>query len=165
MPVEPEDLRVAMRRWATGVTIVTAAHDGAASGMTVSSFTSVSLEPPQVLVTIERGTRTHDAISQSGAFAVSMLNEDQQAWSSRFGGQADGDGDRFTGVATTTRATGSPILDAAMAFLDCKVVVAHEVATHTIFVGLVEASGVSDDAHRPLVYYSQGYRHLADDHP
>jgi flavin reductase (DIM6/NTAB) family NADH-FMN oxidoreductase RutF len=154
-----------MRRWATGVTIVTAAHDGAIVGMTVSSFTSVSLEPPQVLVTIEHGTRTHAAITQSDAFAVSVLDEGQQAWSARFGGQLDDDGDRFAGVATFTRATGSPILNAAMAFLDCRVVAAHEAATHTIFVGLVEASGVSDGARRPLVYYNQGYRYLADDHP
>lgn len=165
MPVEPEDLRVAMRRWATGVTIVAATHDGTTSGMTVSSFTSVSLEPPQVLVCIEQGTRTHAAISQSGAFAVSLLNGDQAALSSRFGGQVNETESRFAGVPTYAQSTGSPILEGAIAFLDCRVVAAHEAETHTIFVGLVEASGVSDDARPPLIYYSQGYRHLADEHP
>ena len=163
MPIEPEDLRLTMRRWATGVSVVTAAHNGSVWGMAVTSFTSVSLTPPQILVCIEQRTRTHQAISQSGAFGVSVLNENQREWSARFGGQVDEADDRFEGIATRTLATGAPILEGAIAYLDCKVVDAYEVGTHTIFIGLVESSGVSDEGCRPLLYYSRGYRRLADD--
>ena len=163
MPVKPDDLRVALRHWATGVTVVTAEADGTPQGMTVSAFASVSLEPPQILVCVEQGTRTHDAISQSGAFAVSMLNEDQREYSERFAGQRGEEADRFAGVATHTASTGAPVLDGANAYLDCRVGGAHDTGTHTIFVGLVEASGVSEKAHRPLLYYGQGYRQLVDD--
>jgi len=163
MPVKPDDLRAALRHWATGVSVVTAEANGTPQGMTVSAFASVSLEPPQVLVCIEQGTRTHDAISQSGAFAVSILNENQQEHSERFAGQRGDEADRFTGVATHTASTGAPVLDEANAYLDCRVDSAHDTGTHTIFVGLVEASGVSESAHRPLLYYSRGYRQLVDD--
>jgi flavin reductase (DIM6/NTAB) family NADH-FMN oxidoreductase RutF len=163
MPVQPDDLRVVMRRWATGVTVVAAAGDDALFGMAVTSFTSVTLMPPQVLVCIEESARTHLAIVQSGAFGISVLSESQQEWSKRFGGQLDEDGDRFVDIPTRTLVTGSPILDGAIAYLDCKVVSDHPTSTHTIFIGLVEASGVGENAGRPLLYYSQGYRQLEGD--
>lgn len=165
MPIAPDDLRVAMRYWATGVTIVTAADDESLCGMTVTSFTSVSLEPPLVLVSIERGTHTYAGITQSGAFAVSVLAHDQKEWSMRFGGQAQevGEADRFLGIPTQALVTGSPILIGASAYLDCQVTAAYEVGTHTIFIGEVVASGVDEGESRPLLYYRQNYRFLADE--
>ena len=84
MTVSPDELRYAMRRWTTGVTVVTAQHDGIRHGMTVSTFTSLSLEPPFVMVSLERSTRTHDLVVQAGAFGVTILADNQQPISDSF---------------------------------------------------------------------------------
>ena len=83
MTVESDLLRQAMRFWATGVTIVTAAHAGIQHGMTVSSFTSISITPPQVLVSVAHNTRTHDLIKHSQHFGVTILDESQMEISDR----------------------------------------------------------------------------------
>ena len=85
MTVSPEELRSVLRQWASGVTVVTAGLDGALHGMTVSSFSSVSLEPPFISVNIERRTRTFSLMWEAGAFAVSILTSDQQAMAQHFG--------------------------------------------------------------------------------
>ena len=86
-PVDAESLRHAMRQWATGVAIVTSAHNGMAHGMTVTSFTSVSLTPPQVLISLALETRTHGLVRASRIFAVSLLGAGQEAISDRFAGR------------------------------------------------------------------------------
>lgn len=160
MPVDSETLRVAMRGWASGVTIVTARAGGEAHGMTVSSFTSVSLEPPLVLVCIEQPTLTHRLIQASGAFAVSVLEQDQREWSDRFGGRDTEHTDRFEGVPTFTALTGAPILANHVAYFDCVVSEAHRAGTHTIFVGNVLAAKLAN-GRSPLVYWRQGYHKIS----
>lgn len=157
MPVEPEDLRATMRKWGATVAIVGSAHDGVLSGMTVTAFAPVTLEPPQILVSIEHGTPTHDAISAAKVFAVSMLAEEQGGVSARFADPSTEEADRFDGIATHTAVSGAPILDEALAFLDCKVVHAYDAGTHTVFVGLVEDCGVQKGSSHPLLYYDRGY--------
>lgn len=159
--INPDTLRDALRFWATGVAIVAAAHEGQRHGMTANSFTSLSLDPPLVLVSLEKRTCTHELVSRSGAYAVSVLPQDLEALSSRFAGRQSEDSDRFAGVETSTRRTGSPILKDALAFFDCRVESAHDAGTHTIFVGQVLVAGLAE-SQPPLLYFNRGYRRLAE---
>ena len=98
MTLDPEQLRHAMRAWTTGVAVVTATHNGHRYGMTVNSFTSISLEPPLVSVTLKHLTHTHDLVEKSGEFAVTILASDQKDLSDRFAGKISDITDRFEGV-------------------------------------------------------------------
>lgn len=161
MPVDPDDLRVAMRRWATGVTVVSAAAGEVRYGMTVSSFTSVSLEPPLVLVSLDIESVTHHLIEQMGYFGVSILSMEQQEISDRFAGRIQLEGDRFTGLETYTLVTGSPLLADTLAAFDCQVVASYKTGTRTVFIGEVLAVHNGDDS-TPLLYFNQNYRSLKE---
>jgi flavin reductase (DIM6/NTAB) family NADH-FMN oxidoreductase RutF len=149
-----------MRQWATGVTIVTSTYQGVNHGMTVSSFTSVSLEPPLVLVCLEHMARTHDLVQRSGIFGVTILAGHQEEISNRFAGRETENLDRFENLPTFTLATGAPFLQEGLATFDCRVVAAYEAGTHTIFIGDVVASQVGIGDLQPLVYYNRSYYQL-----
>lgn len=158
---DPNALRDALRFWTTGVTIVAARHDGLAHGMTVNSFTSLSLDPPLVSVSLEKVTRTYQLVKGAKAFSVTMLSETQQALSDRFAGRESEQTDRFLGLETFSLETGSPILTRGMAFFDCRVTASHDAGTHTVFIGEVMACGqLSENGKPPLVYFNRGYRKL-----
>lgn len=159
MSVASEPLRQAMRYWTTGVTIVTAAHDGIKHGMTVSSFTSVSLTPAQVLISLAQNTRTHDLIMRSHHFGISILGTNQMELSDRFAGRVPDEMDRLTGVETITLTSGTPLLKQALAQLDCQVVTTLGSGTHTIFIGEV-LSAQSGQSGEPLVYFNRGYQRI-----
>ncbi|HRE49317.1 MAG TPA: flavin reductase family protein [Aggregatilineales bacterium] len=159
MPVESQVLRAAMRQWATGVTVVTTYHQGALAGMTVSSFTSVALEPPTVLVCLNKDTYAHALVRQSGVYAISMLGQGQEALSNRFAGIDKTITDRFAGIAYTTAETGSPLLAGAIAWFDCAVVNSIETGTHTIFIAEVIAAHSEPDL-APLLYHNRTYKRL-----
>jgi flavin reductase (DIM6/NTAB) family NADH-FMN oxidoreductase RutF len=159
MSVDREVLRVAMRGWASGVTIVTARHGEEVHGMTVSSFTSVSLDPPQVLICAERASRTHSLIHGSSAFAVTVLSAEHDEWADRFGGRDTNHPARFEGINTFAAVTGAPILADYMSYFDCVVAEAYPAGTHTIFVGEVVAAGLAEQG-EPLVYWRRGYYRL-----
>ena len=162
MTVSPDELRYAMRRWTTGVTIVTAQHDGIRHGMTVSTFTSLSLEPPYVMVSLERSTRTHDLVIQSGAFGVTILADNQQPISDSFANSKTELGFRFEGVETFSLMTGAPFIRGGLAFFDCRTIHALDAGTHSVFVG--EVVSVKEGGHEPpLVYFYQRYRGLAQE--
>jgi flavin reductase (DIM6/NTAB) family NADH-FMN oxidoreductase RutF len=166
MSYDPDKLRQTMRMWATGVTIVSTQADSRRLGMTVSSFTSVTLEPPLILVCIQKHLPTAQAILESQAFAVSMLGQEHEGLSNRFAGftpLAEGE-DRFDGVAVQIAQTGAPILQEAMGWLDCRLHSVLDGSTHHIFMGqVVEASGYPAEGQieAPLLYYNRGYRTLA----
>jgi len=155
-----EDLRALMRNWATGVTLVTARDGQGPHGMTVSSFTSVSLEPPWILVSLERGTRTHGMVEAAGVFGVSILDEDQRDLAERFAGRIGDSDDRFAGVEYDLTPTGVPIPRPTLAWFECRVVQAVPAGTHTLFVGEVLSGRQMREA-RPLVYYQRDYRRLS----
>lgn len=159
--IDSEQLRLAMRQWATGVTIVTSADNGLRHGMTVSSFTSVSLVPPMILVSIERIVRTHQMVSQSGIFGVSILAEGHKKISDRFAGREFEKEDRFKGIETFTLDTGAPLLLDGLANFDCKVVGQHKAGSHSLFIGLVVAVRLGKPG-KPLIYYDRQYRQLKD---
>ena len=159
MTLDPEVLRHAMRQWATGVTVVTTQLGGQRHGMTVNAFTSVSLEPPLVLVSLERTTRTHALVERSGVFGVTILAGDQLEVSERFAGRVSDLSDRFAGLETDRLSSGVPFIRGGLAYLDCRVVERHEVGTHTLFIGEVTAAQ-SDGEGGPLLYLNREYREL-----
>ena len=162
LDVDPHDLRLAMRRWATGVTIVTSKMNEIKHGMTVSSFTSVSLDPPTVLISLEKTTRTHDLVQGSGLFGVTILGSGQAEISDRFAGRQTEYEDRFLGLDTFTLESGVPLLADGLASFDCRVVLAYEVGSHTIFIGDVLASQIKMNENKPLIYFNRDYRNLCE---
>src|SRR5579862_2503239 len=124
-----------MSRWASGVTIVTCRGELGPHGMTASSFTGVSLDPPLVLVCVERSTHTHRMIEQERAFGVHVLREDMQALSSRCAGFEGEERHWLADHPTRVEVTGAPILEEALAWMDCSLWRAYEGGDHTIYVG------------------------------
>jgi flavin reductase (DIM6/NTAB) family NADH-FMN oxidoreductase RutF len=162
MTPNPEEFRRAMRQWATGVTVVSVAYQGIFHGMTVNSFTSLSLHPPLVLVSLERGTRTYGMLEQAGFFGVTILAQDQWEISERFAGRHTEHQDRFENLETFTLVSGAPLLTGGLAHFDCRVISRYQAGTHTIFIGDVLATqAVGED--RPLIYYNQAYRGICDE--
>ena len=159
--IDPEILRLAMRQWATGVTIVTSLYQGEMHGMTVSSFTSISLIPPLILVSLELNSRTYELVRQSGVFAVTILADYQEEISDRFAGRETERLNRFEGLETFTLATGAPLLANGLACFDCLVVSEYEAGDHMIFIGDVIAAQTGQE-HPPLIYYDRDYRELCD---
>jgi len=159
MPVEADVLRQAMRFWVTGVTVVTAAHQGVQHGMTVSSFTSLSLIPPQVLVSLAQNTRTHDLVTRSRSFGISILSASQLDISDRFAGRVADELDRLAGLETFVLTSGAPMLTGGLAHLDCHVVTTLGSGTHTIFIGEVLAATNAGEG-EPLIYFNRGYKKL-----
>jgi flavin reductase (DIM6/NTAB) family NADH-FMN oxidoreductase RutF len=157
VPVTREAFRSALREWTSGVTIVTSKSGGKVHGMTVSAFASVSLDPPLVLVCADKTSNTHGVIAQSGVFAAHVLAADQARLSNRFASKVDEER-RFEGLDFSTGATGAPILEGAVAVLDCRVTAAHDAGDHVIYVGRVEEIRVGDG--EPLVYHRGAYRQL-----
>lgn len=164
MPVAPRTtidakaFRRALGQFATGVTVVaTLDPEGQPRGLTVSSFCSVSLDPPLVLVCVDNRSETHAGFLASRLFGVSVLAEDQQEVSRRF---ASLDGDR-NAFAFARGPHGAPLVPDALARIECALHATHEGGDHRIYVGQV----VSLEARpgRPLVYHASGYRRLADE--
>ena len=155
--VAPGDFRAVLGRFATGVTVVTTrSPEGDPVGLTVNSFTSVSLEPPLILFCLDLEAGSLPAFEAASSFAVNILGAGQEAVSNRF---ADPLAARFTDSEVTGFSTGAPILSEALAALDCTVHARHEGGDHVILVGKVEHLAVLDDAD-PLVYWRGTYRKL-----
>ncbi len=159
------DVRATMRLWTCGVTIVTTASEDQRAGMTASSFTSISLDPPLVLVCLQKTTLTCQLIEQTGLYAVSLLGAGQDWLSDRFAGIAGlpGGADRFDGIETFTHTTGAPVLRAAVGWLDCRVREVHDGSTHLIFIGAVVATGRKPHPVDVLVYHNRVYWRLTPD--
>lgn len=156
MTLDPEQLRHAMRAWTTGVAVVTAEHDGQRYGMTVNSFTSISLEPPLVSVALKNLTRTYDLVTKSNQFSVTILSSNQKELSDRFAGRFPNIQDRFDGVETETLSIPAPLLKGGTAFFNCRVRDAFLVGDNTLFVAeviAVRGEGEGD----PLVYHNREY--------
>lgn len=164
-PIGPEAFRDALRCFASGVTIVTIRSPvepvAEVHGLTVSAFASLSPSPPLVAVMIDHRHRAHKLLDQEGAhFAVNMLGEDQQSLSDRFAWVSDED--RFAVGDWSRATTGAPVLLDALAWLDCAVHARCPAGTHTIYIGRVLDSHVSDPVRAPLVFWDRAYRKIAD---
>lgn len=143
-------------RFPSGVTVVTTkAADGSDQGMTVSAFCSVSLDPPLVLICIEKTASVHDALTTAKGFVVNVLSAKQEQLARRF---AIVDIDRFEGVGFTRSSHGYALLDDVLAVIECDRVSTCEGGDHTIILGEVEASRAETGT--PLLYYRGGYAQL-----
>jgi flavin reductase (DIM6/NTAB) family NADH-FMN oxidoreductase RutF len=154
--VAPDEFRRALSQFASGITVVTINDGGALNGATVSAFSSLSLDPPLVLLCLSLGAASAAQIRRSGRFAVNILGSDSEPISRRFAGQA---GDKFAGVGYRLGANGAPLLDDALTTLECELAAEYPGGDHAIFVGAVKAVQVRQtDA--PLLYYRGRYRKL-----
>ena len=158
MPVSPNDFKAAMRRFATGVTIVTTVtDDGHVHGFTANAFASVTADPPMLLICVNRNAQSHPLISQAARFCVNILSLEQQEVAERFA--RSGVEDRFGSIAWRKGETGSPVLEGSLAFFDCTLAEEHTAGTHTIFIGTVVECGFAEGT--PLGYFDGSYRDFA----
>jgi flavin reductase (DIM6/NTAB) family NADH-FMN oxidoreductase RutF len=151
--VDPAQFRQLLGRFATGVTVLTTRdHLGFPIGMTASSLASVSLDPPLLLVSVDRGHDMHAALQAAERFVLNVLSADQEAISRRFAAERP---DRFDGIGYTENKHGIPLLDGALATIECDKQAEAPGGDHTVFFGLVTGGTVTD--RRPLLYYRGGY--------
>ncbi len=165
MPPTRDDFRRTMGLFATGVTIITTRHGEHLHGMTANAVTSLSLDPMLVLVCVDKTADSHDILLKAGFFAVNILARDQEELAVAL---ATKKGDSWThgldDVPTHTAATGAPILDGSLAYLDCKTLTEHHGGDHTIFIGeVLEAKDLSDG--EPLLFYSGKFGYFTPDRP
>jgi flavin reductase (DIM6/NTAB) family NADH-FMN oxidoreductase RutF len=158
MSMEAAEFRRILAHLATGVSVVAASEpDGSAFGLTASAVASVSLDPPLVLACVARTSDTHACIERAGAFAVSFLGEDDEPVARRFAaGDAEG---KFGGVDFRRAPTGSPVLDGAIGWVDCRVWATYDGGDHTIFVGQVVSGDAGSGS--PLVHFRGEYARIA----
>jgi len=183
MAIEKDFFRQVMGQFATGVTVVTTNNKGTISGLTVNAFCSVSLDPPLVLVCVDLNSNTLPIIRGGGNFAVNILTKDQEYLSRCFATPSTERYENFCHAEYTTAATGAPILDDILAFVDARVVAEYPGGDHVIFLGQVEAIGTPGtiefaqnvtptlstlvmrkehgDEVLPLGYYRGQYRHIS----
>ena len=155
---DSQDFRNALGQFVTGVTVVTTrTGDGAPVGITINSFTSVSLDPPMVLFCLDSRSRYLAAFEEGGSFAVHVLAADQRDWSVRFAGS----GDRWNGVGSTAWETGAPIIEGCLAVFECTLDSVHGGGDHKILVGRVIRLSSGDDR-RPLAFHLGRYTAVKD---
>jgi flavin reductase (DIM6/NTAB) family NADH-FMN oxidoreductase RutF len=159
--LDPEQLRGAMRGWSAGVTVVTAQFEGQTHGMTVNSFTSVSLDPAMITISLQGSSRTHEMVLKSHAFGLTILSSKQAHISDLFAGRNPEVQDRFAGLQTETLITGSPLIVGGLSWLDCRVIQAIEVGMNTLFISEVVAAREGTDGD-PLIYHNRKYWNLTD---
>lgn len=148
-------------QWPTGVTLVTTVSGEQRHGMTASSFSSVSLDPPLVSVCLARSVFSHDLVGASGVFGVTILAKDQAELGQRFARYDASAPDRFVGAEWETAKTGAPLLANALGWLDCSVLHSYPGGDHTIFVGEVLAAATPRTT-SPLLYHSRTWGQFAD---
>jgi flavin reductase (DIM6/NTAB) family NADH-FMN oxidoreductase RutF len=152
--IESHEFRRVLGHFASGVTIVTGRlPDGRATGLTVSAFSSVSLVPPLVLICVEAGTRLEQGILEADRFVVNVLEAEAELTSRRFSDPRLTE--NFEALAYRPSAFGIPILDDALAWLECGVVDTIRAGDHWVFIGEVLAAEAREGA--PLLYYRGGY--------
>lgn len=154
-----QQLRRVMGLFATGVTILTTRDaDGRPYGLTANAVTSLSLDPPLLLVCIDKKSETHPHFFASKVFVVNILSADQQELSQRF---AKSGGDKFEGLAHSTNLDGVPVLEGTLGHVECRITETHHGGDHVIHIGAVHAAEVRGGT--PLCYFGGRYRRLTDE--
>jgi len=145
------------------VTVITTRGESHDYGMTATAFSSVSLDPPLILVCVQTNVQGAEVIPANGVFAVNMLSSAQEPISNYFASKDRPRGrDTFAEIPHRELASGAPVIDGVAAFVDCRLVASHEEGDHLIFIGEVVAVGVEPDL-EPLIFHGGGYRLLAGD--
>jgi flavin reductase (DIM6/NTAB) family NADH-FMN oxidoreductase RutF len=156
MPIDKDAFRRVLSNFAAGVTVVTTLdRDRQPHGLTATAFTSVSLEPPLVLVCIDKKAETYPHFAPSGVFAVNFLGAEQRDVSQHF---AKHGGDKFAGLAWRRGVLGTPILEGAVGHVECRIVHGYDGGDHTIYVGEIESADAGDGA--PLLYFRHAYHRV-----
>jgi flavin reductase (DIM6/NTAB) family NADH-FMN oxidoreductase RutF len=159
VPISETEFRNALSRFASGVSVVTTSDSqGRFYGITVSAFCSVSLNPPLVLICIEKSTASHYAFRESRAFIVNVLQHSQVGLSERFSAPAP---DKFENVAFQPGILGIPCLDGALANIECQISEIYEGGDHSVIIGSVQSARVSGG--EPLLYFRGRDGSLAED--
>jgi flavin reductase (DIM6/NTAB) family NADH-FMN oxidoreductase RutF len=180
MAIDKVLFRQVMGRFATGVSVVTTSHEGTLAGLTVNAFCSVSLDPPLALVCVDLTSTALPLMRESGVFAVNILTEEQEYLSRCFATSSRERYEHFCYANYSSAATGSPIFEDALAFVDARIIAEYPGGDHVIFLGQVEALGIPNQAAYaeamggeaklngatrpdeigPLAYYRGKYVHL-----
>lgn len=161
-PVPTDDFKAGMRQLAAAVNVITADNAGEKVGLTATAACSVSVEPPQLLVCVNRSGYSHDFIEGAGSFCVNVLAVDQDAIAKRFAGMDGSDrSERFGLGRWTTLVTGAPALEGCLANFDCTIANTFEAATHSIFVGLVVGCR-SVNVGEPLLFGDGRFARMAE---
>jgi len=158
-----DDFRRVLSHFCSGVTVITTVDaEGRPVGLTASAFTSVSLNPPLILVCVAHNAQSYQALAEGTRFAVNILSTEHEHLSTRFATKASGHpSEKFDGVGHTPGVLGLPVLKDALAELECTLVHAYPGGDHTIFVGRVDAADCRGDAGlEPLLYYRGKYRRI-----
>jgi flavin reductase (DIM6/NTAB) family NADH-FMN oxidoreductase RutF len=153
---DPRTLRDALGCFATGVTVVTCLHEGQPAGLTVNSFTSVSLDPPLLLVCIAKQAASAPALTQASQFAINVLQTGQKPDSIRFSTR---DEDRFGTSRWACGEAGAPILEESLSVFECERFAVYDGGDHHILVGRVMKASF-DASLDPLLYFRGRYRRL-----
>ena len=158
MPIEKNQLRQVMGHFATGVTIITTLNKaGQLQGLTANAFTSVSLEPPLLLISVDKKAESWPAFEESKVFTVNILADSQEALSRKF---AVSGGNKFEGVAYRIGANGAPILDGVLTYIECTLFAAYDGGDHSIYLGEIQQAETREG--KPLLFFRGGYRALGD---
>lgn len=156
MTLDPDALRSAMRAWSAGVTVVTAVDGEHKHGMTVNSFTSISLNPALITISLQQNTRTHELVMRSRAFGLTILSAEQTRVSDLFAGRMPDVTDRFAELQTETLVSGSPLIVGGLAWMDCRVVQTFDAGMNTLFISeVIAAKGTGSG--EPLLYHNREY--------
>lgn len=147
-----------MGRFATGVTVVTTAGSGGMGGLTANAVASLSLDPPLVLVAIDKQAGSYPEIKENGCYAMNILAAEQEEISRRFATPGPKD---FTGLKWRSVITGAPVFEEALGYVDCRVVEILAGGDHDIFIGEIVAGEAREDG-QPLLYFSGKYRRLVE---
>jgi 3-hydroxy-9,10-secoandrosta-1,3,5(10)-triene-9,17-dione monooxygenase reductase component len=152
--------RKVLGQFATGITIVTTRLPGGEPwAMTANSFTSISLDPPIVMVAVSHGLTSNDAIRRSGAFAVNILRSAQIELSRRYS-RRERPPDQFADVTLSRAVTGAPIIEGCLGWVDCRLTDQTEQGDHTVFFGTVQALDLAEQLGDPLLYYNSSYMRI-----
>ncbi len=160
MNVTGEELKESMRRWATGVAIVTSVDNIEKHGMTVNSFISISIEPPLICVTLANDTRTKKMVEKSHVFGVTILSDRQEEIANRFSGRIPDIENRFQELGFFTMESGVPFLVDGLGFLDCVVKYTYVMKNSTLFIG--EVISTKNNSGSPLIYHNRKYHQLKE---
>src|SRR5487761_314798 len=154
MPIEKNELRRVMGHFATGVTVITSLRaSGEMHGLTANAFSSVSLVPPLLLICVDKKAESYPCFEESKVFTVNILSAEQEALSRKF---AVSGGNKFEGVSYRVGANGVPILDGAVAYLECRLSGSMDAGDHTIYLGEIEQAETHEA--KPLLFFRGGYR-------
>jgi flavin reductase (DIM6/NTAB) family NADH-FMN oxidoreductase RutF len=156
--IDAQLFRKTLGRFATGVTVITVAHQGHVHGMTANAFMSVSLNPPLVLASIGHNAQMYRLLASESHYGVSILSEAQEKLSRHFGGRP------ISGLNIAfEQEHGAPLLEGALAHIVAKVVDIHQAGDHTLFIGEVEY--LHEHHGNPLLFYSGSYGQIVNQHP